>query len=111
MNLDALLAVVTPLALVTSAIFGFIIGATYGYMLAHGDMPARYPMALWVTGLLFILTLSLLNRIGATSTGGLFESQLGRAILWTIVVSAIPIGRLSRAYVTLWLAQHKRRRL
>lgn len=110
-DVHRLLEVVTPVALASSAIFGFMIGSTYGYMLAHGDVPARWPLLLWVTGLLFILTLSLLNSLGATSTGGIFESQLGRAILWTVLVSAIPIGRLARAYLSLWLARRKRSRL
>ncbi len=90
---ESLLAVATPTSILSTLVFGLMIGAFYGYELESG-LPPRYPFQFWLVGLGFVLVLAVLGIAGETAVDP--ARQVGRAILWTFLCGAIPIGRWIR---------------
>lgn len=87
------LEAVTLGSVFASALLGVLIGAFYGYYLSPSG-PPLYPWPLLVIGCSFVLVFGLWSYF----SGAPFQPayQLGRAILWTVTVSALPIGRYGR---------------
>jgi hypothetical protein len=87
---------VTLGSVLTSALLGILMGAFYGYYLSPNG-PPLYPWPLLFIGISFVLAFG----AWAYFSGAPFQPayQLGRAILWTVTVSALPIGRLGRAMI------------
>jgi hypothetical protein len=97
--LDQLAEVVVPSSIAASALLGLLIGAFYGYYLRPSGPPI-YPFALLFIGWAFIATFT----AWSVATGAVFEPvyQLGRAILWAVTCSSIPIGRYGRHLIDVW---------
>ena len=103
--LRQVLEAVTPGSIAASALLGILIGAFYGYYLSPNG-PPLYPWPLLLIGISFVFVFGLWSYL----SGAPFQApyQLGRAVLWTVTVSALPIGRYGRHLVT-EMTQRQRR--
>jgi hypothetical protein len=91
--LDQLAEIVTPTSILASALLGLLIGAFYGFILAP-EKPPLYPWGLLIVGWAFISTFAVWALLFETEFQPVYH--FGRAILWTVTVSCIPIGRYGR---------------
>lgn len=101
-----MLSVATPTAIITTLLFGMMIGAFYGYDL-EGTLPPRYPFQFWLVGLAFVAVLAALGVSGRAEVS--LPHSLGRAVLWTFLCGAIPIGRWLRMTYHVWRLKRKHR--
>lgn len=102
---------VTPAAVLASILFGYSVGAFYGFKLSH-DKPIVYPYALWIVGLGFVTLLGFVAYSDRGLRGEMWiEFTLARGVLWTILCLFIPIGRMSRVRYETWRIDHKISRL
>ena len=92
--LEQLAEIITPGSLFVNLLLGFLIGAFYGYPL-NPEGPPVYPKALLIVGYAFIVTFTAWAFITASPTFDGIQ-QIGRSVLWTVMVSSIPIGRYTR---------------
>ena len=93
------LSVATPPAIIVSALLGAMIGAFYGYEL-EATIPPRWPLRFWLAGLAFIVGLAVLGMLGEANAR--LPQQAARAVLWTFLCGAIPLGRWLRISWALW---------
>jgi len=98
---------VTPAAIASSVLFGAMVGGLYGYRLSPGGS-LIYPYGLWWVGLAFIVMLTILTLATNLSTTPAYS--LGRAVLWTVLCAAIPVGRWLRFRFEEWRLARKVRR-
>lgn len=80
----------TVLSVVSSALFGAMIGGLYGYEVAP-TAPLRLPVRLWLVGLGFIAVLAVVAESSRLPSSAGFAAA--RAALWTLVCVSIPMGR------------------
>lgn len=109
MNVDLFLETLWTPALLTSPIFGALIGAFYGYPLARESVRTVYPTQLWIVGIGWLVSIAILAAFGETPF--LVEPQFARAILWTMLCIAIPIGRAARIYFAVWRFSRRTKKL
>lgn len=103
--IDQVAQVVTVGSVLSSALLGILIGAFYGYYLAP-ERPPMFPVALLLVGVAFIAVFQLWSSLANAPFQPPFS--LGRAILWVVTVSAIPIGRYGRHLID--IRRHRRSR-
>lgn len=101
------LSVTTPTAIITTLLFGGMIGAFYGYELESVSAP-HYPVRFWLVGLGFVALLALLGSLGETAVS--VPHSTARGVLWTFLCGSIPIGRAARIRWRAWRIEVKRRR-
>ena len=92
--LEQLAEVITPGSLFVNILLGFLIGAFYGYTL-NPEGPPVYPKSLLLVGYAFIVTFAAWAVLTNSPTFDAIQ-QIGRSVLWTVMVSSIPIGRYTR---------------
>ena len=96
---------VTLGSVLSSALLGILIGGFYGYYLSPSG-PPLYPWPLLIIGISFLFVFGLWAYVD----GAPFQPayQFGRGILWTVTVSALPIGRYGR-YLFATMIERQRR--
>lgn len=98
-----MLANVSAGALLSATVFGLIVGAFYGYPI-YRRQPPHFPVSLFLVGLSYILILA----IWALFDGRFdVEFQSNRLLGWTLLCTAMPVGRWIR--LRLMVAALKRR--
>ena len=97
--LDAIGELVSPAAVASSILFGGMIGALYGYELAPQVKP-RFPISLWAIGIGFIVlvTIVTVNQVDSDPER-ITAFGIARAILWSFLIAAIPVGRIARGWI------------
>lgn len=90
---------VTLASVASSALFGAMIGAFYGYTLRQEGRHI-YPFTLWAVGLGFIVVLGIFTVTTDLTTTPAYS--VGRAALWTLTCAAIPVGRWLRMRFEEW---------
>lgn len=111
MSLSVFLEIANPAAFLSSALLGLMLGAFYGYYVIPEHVPQRYPVALWVVGVLFVFVLAIVSAMGTDPFVFPLEFGAARALLWTVCCASIPIGRAGRHQFELRRIRFRRRHL
>lgn len=90
-------------ALLGSAVFGFMVGAFYGYDL-EPNHPVFFPLELWSVGAGFIVFFTLNGMLDGTLR---LEPQVARLVLWSVLCLAMPFGRRLRRRLQLRAVAHR----
>lgn len=98
----AILELVTPASILSSILFGSMIGALYGYSLAPHE-PTRFPWSLYTIGVAFVVLITIITLWGGDVVtqrpDRIVAFAVARIVLWSITCLSIPFGRGLRSWI------------